>query len=864
MHFNENDLLINRYRLTKLIGKGGFSVVFKAVDEVTNVTQAIKIYAPDKGLDEKSEQQFSREYTLTQSLIHSNLLKSTHYDLIPELKAPFLVMPYCRNGSLASLLQDKDTLSGDELAKLMADIGDGLSYLHSREPSILHQDIKPDNILIGDDGNYLLTDFGISSKMRSTLKKSTMHNSALTVAYAPPEKYTNQETGAPSDIFSFGVMLYECLTGDVPWGGDGGVMLLKGAHAIELSSDYPDRLSKVIWAMTQKEPEKRPAAKQLAEFGRFFIQNGYWPDFEEFFMQSESPGKNHQRKSASTERKTEAISHEDRMNAGRPESSAETQATAQDKRKRKKGWGWAAVIALLILLTGGYFFGEDILKGSFSGKETSLAKSAIIDDAKSEPADNAGKLSDAENEKTTNDGDEPANKEETPPEKTQKSQKALSSEIKPSKKIAPTLTPESIVAWREQMDKFGTPESVHLSEFEKLNSRNSPEAKARLAYLYRQGLGVTQDYNKVMSLSREAASAGNAFAMYNIGYLYSNGYGIRKDTEKSIYWYEKASEAGDAMAQSNLGSRYLYGNGVNKDEYKAHQLFKKAAAQNYAGGQYNLAVTYETGSGTQQDFGKALGIYKKAAKQGYDYAQRSLAMMYDYGKGVPEDDEKAFKWYMKAAKQGNAEAMNRLGEMYDNGTYVSQDWNTAFGWYKKAANAGNAFAQKELGEFYLFGVGGASKNADKAKALFREAAKNGHQKARTYTEVLEQADQINSREFIKAGSNGKNITVTYKYRRPHVMNNTGNGWSEYVTYDLGSADYVRIWPASSSIYGDRQKDEIYFTNYSSSELYTSDGEKKVSISSKEPQRSIGYIYVVAAFSDENLVVKLPVALCWPP
>ena len=192
MHFKENDLLLNRYRLTKKIGKGGFSVVFKAVDEVTNVTQAIKIYAPDKGLDEKSEKQFSREYTITQSLIHTNLLKATHYDLLPELKAPFLVMPYCEKGSLASLLQDKDALSEEELAKLMADIGDGLYYLHSREPSILHQDIKPDNILIGDDGNYLLTDFGISSKMRSTLRKSTMQNSALTVAYAPPEKYTNQ------------------------------------------------------------------------------------------------------------------------------------------------------------------------------------------------------------------------------------------------------------------------------------------------------------------------------------------------------------------------------------------------------------------------------------------------------------------------------------------------------------------------------------------------------------------------------------------------------------------------------------------------------------------------------------------------
>lgn len=133
MHFNENDLLLNRYRLKALIGRGGFSVVYRAHDEITGVELAIKIYAPDKGLDEKGIRQFIKEYSLTQPLNHPNLLKASHYDVIPDINAPFLVMPFAKNGSLSSSLDDGETLNEDRLAKLMAEISSALDYLHHRD-----------------------------------------------------------------------------------------------------------------------------------------------------------------------------------------------------------------------------------------------------------------------------------------------------------------------------------------------------------------------------------------------------------------------------------------------------------------------------------------------------------------------------------------------------------------------------------------------------------------------------------------------------------------------------------------------------------------------------------------------------------
>ncbi|MCH8549357.1 MAG: protein kinase, partial [Balneolaceae bacterium] len=139
------------------------------------------------------------------------------------------------------------------------------------------QDIKPDNILIDESGDFLLTDFGISRQMQSTLKKATANQSYMTVAYSPPERFIADPVDAPAgDIFSLGVTLYELCTGNLPWDGAGGMILNTGAQVPNLPEAYSGRLNKIVKACMDVDYTKRPTAGQLVSLARGFLKESYW------------------------------------------------------------------------------------------------------------------------------------------------------------------------------------------------------------------------------------------------------------------------------------------------------------------------------------------------------------------------------------------------------------------------------------------------------------------------------------------------------------------------------------------------------------------------------------------------------------
>jgi TonB family protein len=216
---------------------------------------------------------FRDEYELTSHLDDNRLVKMTDYFVAEE--SPCLVMPFMQGGSLYQKLQKENELPEREIARILYHVCGALNYLHSQENPVLHLDIKPENILIDYSGNYLLADFGISLKMRSSLIRAS-NTKGGTFAYSPPELSESRKLNSGSDIFSLGVMLFELCTGALPWSGMGGNAVVIGMPLPDLSETYSHRLQEIMHSCMERYPHNRPTARQLEEVARKFLDRSYW------------------------------------------------------------------------------------------------------------------------------------------------------------------------------------------------------------------------------------------------------------------------------------------------------------------------------------------------------------------------------------------------------------------------------------------------------------------------------------------------------------------------------------------------------------------------------------------------------------
>lgn len=256
----------DRYTLKEFKGSGSFGEVWLAHDEVLDCDVAVKIYI---SLDPRGVEEFKSEYITTQGISHPNLLTTTYFDVWEQ--RPFLVMKYCAKGSSTALAGKADEYA---LWQFIHDVAAGLKYLHGMPEPIIHQDIKPDNILVDDSDRFLITDFGISKKIRSTMRKQSKRAvGAGATAYMGPERFDADPTPVKaSDIWSLGASIYELATGELPFSGLGGGMQKNGAEMPSLDNKWSKDMNMVMQSCLAKETWDRPTAQQLEEYADAIIK----------------------------------------------------------------------------------------------------------------------------------------------------------------------------------------------------------------------------------------------------------------------------------------------------------------------------------------------------------------------------------------------------------------------------------------------------------------------------------------------------------------------------------------------------------------------------------------------------------------
>ena len=248
----------DRYEIIRVIGEGGMANVYLANDTILNRKVAVKVLRGDLANDEKFVRRFQREALSASSLNHPNIVEM--YDVGEDDGNFYIVMEYVDGKNLKQLIKRRTKLSLTEVVDIMKQLTDGIAHAH--DSFIIHRDIKPQNMLILDNGLVKITDFGIAVALNST--QLTQTNSVMgSVHYLPPEQAAGKGATFKSDIYSLGIMMYELITGKLPFRGENAVeialkQMKEPIPSIrEDNNEIPQAVENIVLKACAKNPKNR-------------------------------------------------------------------------------------------------------------------------------------------------------------------------------------------------------------------------------------------------------------------------------------------------------------------------------------------------------------------------------------------------------------------------------------------------------------------------------------------------------------------------------------------------------------------------------------------------------------------------------
>lgn len=254
-----NKNLGGRYILLEKVGGGGMAVVYKATDTILNRTVAIKLLRSEFSNDPEFVKNFENEAQSAASLSHPNVVNI--FDVGKDQEDHYIVMEYIEGKTLKEVIQERAPLSSSEVVEIAKQICDALDHAHQNH--IIHRDIKPHNIMINKFGRIKVTDFGIARAVTSSTITYQADSVLGSVHYFSPEQARGGIASASSDIYSLGVVMYEMLTGKLPFSGESPISIALKHLQDELTEpsiynrDIPSNLENIVLRTLAKNPLQR-------------------------------------------------------------------------------------------------------------------------------------------------------------------------------------------------------------------------------------------------------------------------------------------------------------------------------------------------------------------------------------------------------------------------------------------------------------------------------------------------------------------------------------------------------------------------------------------------------------------------------
>ncbi|KAJ3143184.1 hypothetical protein HK100_003862 [Physocladia obscura] len=725
-----------------LIGRGSSATVYKGFYH--NEPVAVKLFHNLINNDPDSlETAISKEISTWMKLSGKPYILRL-VGACTKVKKPYIVSEYCFSTADKYIRHNPQ-----ELMRIIYELSCGLETIHLA--SFIHRDIKSFNILITERKHVAIADFGLSKNAVEHLSQTSGISPPASVGtlnwMSPEQRFRPRQVSAKSDIWSFGMVMYEFVAGKVPFHDYSDEEIKVALNSENDRPTKPDGCSPKLWELIVKcwksNPDERPTASDI----RIFLENEFysllgsavtnidWTIFMSYCWKNSSEAfqMNQIREDTgcgpcdprNLARKLTSLGHVTWLDVDRLKINQPLFEHLVDGLNPAK--------LAVICVSNEYSQSENCVRefkyivnelkiphiivvvgpdSPHDWKRTViglLAEDKLYIEARSplqqEYADDTfANIVDAVEDALNTQRELKVGPQIHAHLDAAASVKRLSNISSPSVLKPIKTTPTVMVEKLTSPISERRPNPTNILELAQVGDIQSQILVANAFASGQQGF--QKDINQAFKWYKSAALAGNVQAEYEIGEMYQKGTGVDQDLDKAVEWFKRAAAKNHAQSQVSLGSMYLNGVGIlASDPGKAVECFKKAASSGNPDGQNSLGLCYIDGIGVTKDLTKAIEWLSKASTQGHIEAQNRLALIYLQDNGHQRDEARAIELLKKGAALKNSKSQNLLGLAYRNGTGVKKCYTDAVEWFELSASQGNIEAKNNLAYMCLNGFG---------------------------------------------------------------------------------------------------------------------------------------------------------------